>query len=439
VVGFDCQPTERMERFRMSDKFVIHTEQELLDRPLPEQLVDGLVVQNAIAMLVANYGVGKSFVALDLALSIASGQPTFLGLPLRKSGPVLYVLAEGAGRFKLRVLAWKTAHGVTRSLPFYWINVPVNLLEETEVDAFIKALQSIRPVFVVIDTLSRCLVGADENSQAMMTTAIESCERIRGSGTGKHEGPTLLILHHTGASGKRERGSTVIPGGIDTQIRLDPATRKVGTRYAPIKGVLKLTTTKQKDLDGTDEPIVLRKKVLEAPGAFEANGEPATSCIWVPEGTDLQPDPLILAVQTDPGLTKNRLAKSLGGNKAHVFERLRQLESGGVIRIVHEGQNHRVYLANDESTDSHKTPSGPAASRSGESLRDSHTGTGRVANRAEPAVEPDISKESGKTHSRNRIGNRVSALPMGTSRKNLSEAYWIPRSKKHGKAITAMG
>src|SRR6185369_9103877 len=129
--------------------------------------------------------------ALDLALSIASGRPTFLGRPLRESGPVVYVLAEGIGRFKLRVLAWKHHHGVTQPLPFYWMNGALDLLDETEVKDFIGAIHSHRPVLIVLDTLSRCLAGADENSQSAMTAALQSCELIRSCGHRQSNGPTL--------------------------------------------------------------------------------------------------------------------------------------------------------------------------------------------------------------------------------------------------------
>jgi AAA domain len=323
-------------------KFKVQTEKELLELPLPAQLVDGLIVENGIVILVAKYGVGKSFVALDLALSIASGQATFLGRTLRKSGPVLYLLAEGVGRFKLRLLAWKNLHRVKRALPFYSLNNPVDLLKPDEVGLFIEAIKPTQPVLIVIDTLSRCLVGADENNQAAMTTALESCERIRRMGNGKDGGPTLLILHHAGASGKRERGSTVIPGGADTLLFLNVATRPVGNgrkkKYVPMKNILKLVTTKQKDLEGTDEAIVLRKRILEASGEFEEDGRPATSCVWVADGTDLEPDTLVQAVQHNPGLTKNELVKLVGGNKAEQRKRIDTLVSSDILRIIHDGQ-----------------------------------------------------------------------------------------------------
>jgi hypothetical protein len=421
------------------NKFVVQTEQALLERPLPKQLVDGLLVQNGMVMLVAKYGVGKSFVALDLALSIASGQPTFLGRPLRRSGSVVYVLAEGVGRFKLRLMAWKKVHCISRSLPFHWINTPVDLLDNSEVDALIEAIRPFKPALVVIDTLSRCLVGADENGQASMSLAVESLERIRSLQSDGEVGPAVLILHHTGASGKRERGSTVLPGGLDTQLFLEQAKRKDGKKYVPIKDVLKLSSSKQKDLDGTDKPITLRKHICEL-SEVEASGEPATSCVWLIDGTDLSPDPIIFIIQTQPGIAKNELTKMLGGNKAKHLKRLRELVSSGTVRMVPDRQRHRLFLA----ASSDQSASVVAASESGESLRDSHTGTACMANQSEPLLEPEAAKGIKHSKRRNQRQNRAGAASARTGKKNRRNGSARPSTfrredglSQHGSSLQA--
>src|SRR5688500_1017439 len=86
---------------------------ELLTRPIPPELVDDLLIAGSVATLVSAPGIGKSFFAIDLALSIATGKAMFLNKPLRidKPAPVFYVIGEGAGRFNLRVKAWQQYHG----------------------------------------------------------------------------------------------------------------------------------------------------------------------------------------------------------------------------------------------------------------------------------------------------------------------------------------
>jgi RecA-family ATPase len=41
----------------------------------PEWMVDGLVGENALVELFGKPGAGKSFLALDLAMSVATGEP----------------------------------------------------------------------------------------------------------------------------------------------------------------------------------------------------------------------------------------------------------------------------------------------------------------------------------------------------------------------------
>lgn len=95
---------------------IILGEDDLVNREMDPTLVDELFIQGTTCFIVSDAGVGKSFIALDLALSIAAGLPSFLGFPLHtedwSSRAVLYVLGEGAGRFGLRIKAWKNFHNI---------------------------------------------------------------------------------------------------------------------------------------------------------------------------------------------------------------------------------------------------------------------------------------------------------------------------------------
>src|SRR5688500_6234861 len=164
-------------------------------------------------------------------------------------GSVVYVIGEGLGRFKLRILAWKQHHRISKALPFYGWDQPINLLDALQVDQFIAAVTAVKPALVVIDTLSRCMVGANENSVEVMTEAVAACDRIR-----TRLGTTLLILHHMNKSGESDRGSTAMPGALDTQLFLRFKTRKMKNgegESSPVRvaGRIYLTTKKQKDLD----------------------------------------------------------------------------------------------------------------------------------------------------------------------------------------------
>lgn len=255
------------------------SEQDVLNYEMPPMLVDDLIIENTLVQIAADYGVGKSFLALDLALSIAAGRSTFLGQPLNRQGPVLYMVGEGMGRFKLRVMAWKQFHQVSARLPFNVWNGPINLMDAGEVEDFIKALNKRRPALVVIDTLSRCIVGQDENHAAVMTQAVAACDQIR-----VELGTTVLLLHHMNKGGDKDRGSTTVPAALDTQFFLRRKTKSErGDDGQPIStdlpGRIWVIHKKQKDME-LGAKIELVKEVVTLRGQSERNGRPATSCVW---------------------------------------------------------------------------------------------------------------------------------------------------------------
>jgi AAA domain len=100
---------------------------DLQGLPDPLWLVADFVPERSIAMLFGPPGVGKSFVALDLALSVATGRP-WHGRATRR-GPVVYVFAEGQAGAKKRINGWLKTHelkplGLSPSLLRGFLRVP---------------------------------------------------------------------------------------------------------------------------------------------------------------------------------------------------------------------------------------------------------------------------------------------------------------------------
>lgn len=196
-------------RFRLLDDV------EIDSLPPPKPLAGNVVGMGELAVLVAPSGHAKTFVALDLSLSVAGGSP-WANLAVRQ-GPVLYVVAEGAAGLGIRVRAWKRAHGVETRLGVMFLAEAVNLLQAGDVDALLAAARSLpdRPILLVVDTLARCIVGAEENSAKDMGLAIAALDRLRSE-----LGCAVLVLHHTGHNAERERGSSALRAAADTLIVL---------------------------------------------------------------------------------------------------------------------------------------------------------------------------------------------------------------------------
>ncbi len=139
----------------VADDLTLLTESELLDEAPADELIDGLIVQGSLFMLFGPKNLGKTFLTIAMAYAVVLGR-LFLGLKVRRSGPVVLVLAEGGSRLGLRFGAWRAAHAITAPVEgLHIVKRPVNLTDAPAIDAFIARIQDLHPVLVIFDTLSR--------------------------------------------------------------------------------------------------------------------------------------------------------------------------------------------------------------------------------------------------------------------------------------------
>lgn len=78
---------------------------ELSALPKPDPLINGIISKHGVVLLVGQYGAGKTFLSLSMALSIGTGHQ-WLGRDVEQS-PVLFVVGEGAHGLDKRVAAWE--------------------------------------------------------------------------------------------------------------------------------------------------------------------------------------------------------------------------------------------------------------------------------------------------------------------------------------------
>lgn len=229
------------------DTYRLLTIDEIMNRPLPTWLIDRHVPDKAVGFIYSEPGVGKSFLALDMALSVAHGLENWHGDKLKQQpdAAVVYIASEGSFDFGTRVKAWHKARGLNQNQAksFYIIEQTINFMNADDVERLLRTLRGVapaRPVLVVVDTVSRALPGADENLQKDMTRFVQACDAVRDAFS-----CAVLGIHHAGKSGDM-RGSTVLLGAGDFVFRL---TRKKGATIGH------LTCEKQKAApDGWEEP-----------------------------------------------------------------------------------------------------------------------------------------------------------------------------------------
>lgn len=212
------------------------TPAQLAARPDPVPLVDGLLYLDTLAWLIGRSGSFKSFVALDMAARVAGGL-AWAGRPVL-AGPVLYLVAEGAGGMGLRVRAWIERYGpMTEALRM--LPRPIQA-RGAEWGVLVEVARRLRPVLVVVDTQARVTVGIKENDNAEMGQFIEQVDRLRRSC-----GACVLIVHHIGRQGEDARGASAIDGAQDTELKLE----RIG---GPRSMRARLVVDKQKDAPDTE-------------------------------------------------------------------------------------------------------------------------------------------------------------------------------------------
>jgi hypothetical protein len=245
--------------------FKFFRDDELETLPDPEWLIEGILPLGAFGVLFGTPGVGKTFVALGMAKSIAAGQP-WLGREVKK-GPVLYIAAEGRSGLKSRKRAWNQEHESKNCQQMFYLPQPVQLADETQLTAFLTSIEAFanEPVLLVIDTLARCFVGFDENLQKDMGKLVAAVDLIRAK-----TGATVLLVHHAGKprSGKQgkvvERGSRVLGGAAD--VMMSVSVKRDGAT---------LNCEKQKEAEAFEAISFRLKKVT--------TGDDQESCVVVPD------------------------------------------------------------------------------------------------------------------------------------------------------------
>lgn len=241
-------------------------------------LVKGALPNSGVAFLVGSSKAGKSFLAIDTSLRIASGQEVF-GRRVRQVG-VTYVAAEDAAGCRSRVAAWRKSFVPDYDLAFDLIGEPVNLLDPESVTELIDGLRASKARFedlgcplglVVFDTLSRCLPGVDENNSQDMSRAFTVLKRI-----GSYTGALTLVLAHFGKAGEERgiRGWSGMDANSDATITLERDKENDALRI--------LTLSKVKNgPDGAQLSFQLANVEL----GVDDDGDAITSCVVEFTGT----------------------------------------------------------------------------------------------------------------------------------------------------------
>lgn len=228
-----------------ADVYPLLTLDEIMSRPPPVYMIARHIPQVSMGFLYSVPGAGKTFLALDMALSAAAALESWHGdaITADPDAIVLYIVSEGSFGFRNRVKAWLKARGIENAPKrFLIIEKTINFMNAEDVDRLLRTVRATgrKLCMVVVDTVSRAMPGADENLQKEMTLFVNACDRVKDA-----FGCAVLGVHHAGKSGDM-RGSTVLLGAGDYVFKLE---REQG------RTIGRLRCEKQKDApDGWEEP-----------------------------------------------------------------------------------------------------------------------------------------------------------------------------------------
>lgn len=221
-------------------------------------LIEHEIPEGGLTVVFGESGVGKSFLVLDYALRIA------------QEHPVVYIPTESESGYRKRVQAWCKHHGKGRGNLNFLLG-SFTLLEREILGLLIADLQPISPKLIVVDTLAMAMAGGDENSQRDMGILLRSCRALT-----YNLSASVLLVHHLGKTGVRERGSSALRGNADTMIQVNPADDVISVECSKTKDEKPFETRYMRllpvDLEDGENSLV----IIPAEKVIRQKGDPLT-------------------------------------------------------------------------------------------------------------------------------------------------------------------
>jgi RecA-family ATPase len=246
-------------------------------------LVKGLLPETGCGLISGQWGMGKTFVALDLAAAVMLGT-VFANRLVKRRGGVLFLAVEGASEIPIRLAALlEGKHPEHKGrLPIAWCESCPTLTDKGAVEQLTRLAQEaadrIQKEFglplalIVIDTMSAAAGFKDENSSSEGQQAMNVLNQLSN-----RTGALVLACDHFGKA-------------------VETGTRGTSAKEAAADVVIACMGEKTQAGNVTNLQVAVRKLRAGATGAETAfrlqqvdldkdeDGEPITSCVvdWSP-------------------------------------------------------------------------------------------------------------------------------------------------------------
>jgi hypothetical protein len=299
--------------------------------PLSHWLVEGLWSDQAVGILGGEPKCCKSFLALDLAVSVASGAPCLRRFAVQRTGPVLLFPAEDSlVVVRQRLEGICSAAGVSfQSLAVEVITAPTLRLDTPkDRERLTNTVQARQPCLLILDPLIR-LHRLDENDASQIASLLSYLRQLQRTFQ-----LAVLVVHHARKDahvtrpGQALRGSSELHGWGDSNLYM----RRRGAQ---------LTLSTEHRAAASQDHIPLQ---LTQAGLALALSVVAGSCAQEPasEPTALQRVQQILADLNQP-VSVQQLRKLCGLRTATVCSCLAELTQIGVV--TRDSKGYQLNLA----------------------------------------------------------------------------------------------
>lgn len=247
----------------------------------PRELVKKMLPAEGIAFIGGQSGAGKTFVAVDLAVALASdkGQELF-GRRVRERVGVVIVAAEGYGTLPDRLHVAKEHRKIACPLPIACIDFDLNLSSSADATKLCEKFEEVAKDFsiqfgvrlgaIIIDTLAAAFALENENDNAEAAAAIRRLREIQSA-----TGAVIIPVHHYGKSGDTGlRGASALRAGADVVLSVLAERNEItGVVTNRRLALAKSRTREEGPISGFDLRVV--------PIGFDEDGDVFGSCIVV--------------------------------------------------------------------------------------------------------------------------------------------------------------
>lgn len=182
-----------------------------------EFIIDGLIRETSVNLWFGRYGHKKTFVALSAAINVAAGRD-WLGLRTKQSSVLFINEDSDPDTLEDRLEAGLRGESLEKeNLRLFFISLAdFNFLKNPDDIDHLKAIiEKTNAKLVFIDALDNIAAGYDENSVKDLQPLFIALRKLS-----VETQSSIVILHHSNKRGDI-RGSTAIPGGADSSIKIE--------------------------------------------------------------------------------------------------------------------------------------------------------------------------------------------------------------------------